>query len=132
MTFSALAYDHALPSPVCQATLSSAGGHLLFANPADSGEGFASARMQGTIKKSVDHGKTWSSELHVTPMGLTPTKGGSYDYSCLLPEPLKDDPTQGGLLWSHHSVENGTHGYTPQLDYQGKFWRMACGRDATP
>eukprot|EP01051_Picozoa_sp_SAG22_P009424 SAG22_NODE_787_length_7239_cov_4.418487_3_plen_284_part_00 len=36
-TFGALAYDAALPSPVCQATLSSAGGHLLFANPAGAG-----------------------------------------------------------------------------------------------
>jgi hypothetical protein len=87
----------------------SAGGHLLFANPADGGLGFSSARMQGaihqgsvfasessinsaiaradcsvrvgTIKKSLDMGKTWTRELHVTPLGLTPQEGGSYDYS---------------------------------------------------
>ena len=62
-SFGARQFDPALVSPVCQATLSSAGGHLLFANPADGGEGFATARIQGTIKKSTDMGKTWSSEV---------------------------------------------------------------------
>ena len=119
-SFAHFGYDAALPSPVCQATLSSAGGNLLFANPADAGEGFSNARMQGTIKKSTDMGapsllplralglraqavavhvgKTWARELHVTPLGLTPKEGGSYDYSCLVPSALKDDPTKGGLL----------------------------------
>ena len=55
-SFAHFGYDAALPSPVCQATLSSAGGNLLFANPADAGEGFSNARMQGTIKKSTDMG----------------------------------------------------------------------------
>ena len=59
----------------------------------------------GTIKKSLDMGKTWTRELHVTPPGLTPHEGGSYDYSCLVPSPLKDDATMGGLLWSHNSAQ---------------------------
>ena len=62
---------------------------------AATGTGFASARNQGTIRKSTDGGRTWASKLHVTPMGLPNSKGGSYDYSCLLPEPLADDATQG-------------------------------------
>ena len=94
---------------VCVCVWMPAGGHLLFANPADGGQGFASARMQGaihqssvlfltlastsrqlvldssvrvgTIKKSLDFGKTWTRELHVTPLGLSPQEGGSYDYS---------------------------------------------------
>eukprot|EP01051_Picozoa_sp_SAG22_P009423 SAG22_NODE_787_length_7239_cov_4.418487_2_plen_88_part_00 len=54
---------------------------------------------------SVFHqGKTWPGALHITPLGLTPQQGGSYDYSCLVPSAMKDDPTQGGLLWSHHSA----------------------------
>ena len=59
-SFGELKFDAALPSPVCQATLSTAGdsGALLFANPADSGGGFATARIQGTIKKSLDNGKS--------------------------------------------------------------------------
>lgn len=97
-------FDPALISPVCQATLSTAGGSLLFANPANSGTGFSSARNQGTIKKSTDNGKTWSSALHVTPLGVPNRDGGSYDYSCLVPTPMADDPSQGGLLWSHDSV----------------------------
>lgn len=61
-SFGALNYDAALPSPVCQATLSTAGdtGALFFANPADGGGGFATARIQGTIKKSLDNGKSES------------------------------------------------------------------------
>ena len=47
---------------------------------------------------AVHVGKTWARELHVTPLGLTPKEGGSYDYSCLVPSALKDDPTKGGLL----------------------------------
>ena len=46
-TFGPRSFDPALVSPVCQATLSSAGGHLLFANPADGGVGFSKARIQG-------------------------------------------------------------------------------------
>ena len=47
---------------------------------------------------AVHVGKTWARALHVTPLGLTPKEGGSYDYSCLVPSALKDDPTKGGLL----------------------------------
>eukprot|EP00729_Bicosta_minor_P003294 gene3294-28039_t len=97
-TFGKLRMDPALPSPVCQATLSSAGGSLLFANPASK-----QSRTQGEIKKSTDMGETWSSTLHVTHPGATIDQGGSYDYSCLVPTAMKDDPTKGGLLWSHRS-----------------------------
>ena len=55
----------------------------------------------GTIKKSTDGGKSWSSELHVTPLGLGQKDGGSYDYSCLVQTALTDDKNTGGLLWSH-------------------------------
>lgn len=104
-TFGKVRFDPALISPVCQATLSTpTPGALLFANPANSGVGFSKARDHGTIKKSTDNGKSWSSELHVTPLGLPPNKGGSYDYSCLVPDAIHDDPSQGGLLWSHLDV----------------------------
>lgn len=65
-TFGKLRMDPALPSPICQATLSSAGGSLLFANPASK-----QSRTQGEIKKSTDMGETWSSTLHVTHPGAT-------------------------------------------------------------
>lgn len=95
-TFGPLQFDPALISPVCQASLSTAGGHLLFANPAST-----FGRMQGSIKKSFDGGKTWPRTLHITPEGLEAHRGGSYDYSVLVPGALNDDRTQGGLLWSH-------------------------------
>lgn len=126
-TFSTLEFDPALPSPVCQATLSSAGGHLLFANPADGDEGFANARIQGTIKKSIDMGKTWSRELHITPLGRSAAKGGSYDYSCLVQTPLHDDKTNrtGGLLWSHHSAGGRcSRNPAPQDCWLGLFTRF--------
>ena len=55
-TFSPLTFDPALISPVCQASLSTAGGkgQLIFANPANGGDGFAADRSQGTIKKSTE------------------------------------------------------------------------------
>ena len=103
---SPVGFDPELISPVCQATLSTPmPGMLLFANPANSGTGFSHARTQGTIKKSTDLGKSWSSALHVTPLGLPSNEGGSYDYSCLVPDPMRDDPASGGLLWSHLSVD---------------------------
>lgn len=46
-------------------------------------------------------GKTWPSSLHITPLGVSAVGGGSYDYSNLMQEPLADDPSVGGLLWSH-------------------------------
>jgi acyl-homoserine-lactone acylase len=100
-TFGALGFDPALISPVCQASLSTAGGALLFANPANGGDGFASDRSQGTIKKSEDGGKTWSASLYVTPLGVSAVDGGSYDYSNLVQEPMHDDPSVGGLMWAH-------------------------------
>jgi sialidase-1 len=103
-SFSPLSYDAGLPSPVCQATLSTAGGALLFANPANNGSGFGTARTQGTIKKSLDNGLTWARQLSITPMGESALAGGSYDYSCLLPAPLHDDTSKGGLLWSHNTL----------------------------
>eukprot|EP00035_Acanthoeca_spectabilis_P028159 m.469430 g.469430 ORF g.469430 m.469430 type:complete len:494 (+) comp28558_c0_seq1:69-1550(+) len=99
-TFGERAFDSALISPVCQATLSTAGGALLFANPADT-----SSRMQGTIRKSLDMGKSWARELHITPVGMSPAQGGSFDYSCLVPAPLNDDRSLGGLLWSHNTQD---------------------------
>lgn len=102
--FGPLQFDPTLISPVCQATLSSAGGDLLFANPATTARiARASSRIHGTVRKSTDMGKSWSRSLPVTPEHLQAEDGGSYDYSCLLPDPLNDDPTQGGLLWSHRS-----------------------------
>ena len=59
-------------------------GALLFANPADGGVGFANSRIQGTVRKSTDMGKTWQqSALHITPLGLSAARGGSYDYRCV-------------------------------------------------
>ena len=112
-TFGPLQFDPTLVTPVCQATLSTAGGALLFANPAS-----AHSRTHGMIRKSVDQGHTWSRQLEITPMGASvqdgewsgaeqdgewPGGGASYDYSCLVPDPMRDDPSVGGLLWSHLS-----------------------------
>eukprot|EP00936_MAST-01D_sp_MAST-1D-sp1_P002664 g2664.t1 len=103
-SFADMRYDAALVTPVCQATLSTAspgGGappQLLFANPAST-----HSRNQGTIKKSFDGGKSWARSLSVTPPGLSVAAGGSYDYSCLVPDALLDSSSgrAGGLLWSH-------------------------------
>lgn len=116
-SFGALSYDAALPSPVCQATLSTAGGHLLFANPAT-----ILGRTTGTIKKSLDNGKSWSSRLEITP------KGVSYDYSCLNPEPMKDDPSQGGLLWSHDGAIKSFGGSENSTATAGDGWLMLFSR----
>jgi len=139
--FGALSFDAALPSPVCQATLSTPGDFLLFANPANNGSGFASARNQGTIKKSTDGGHTWTSKLAVTPEGLATQDGGSFDYSCLLPTPLKADPSQGGLLWSHDSAGGACAVNPAPLDcwlilfsrfpLDGPAWKPIEGRSAS-
>ena len=118
-TFGPLQFDPTLISPVCQATLSTAGGALLFANPAST-----SSRTHGMIRKSADDGLTWSRQLEITPLaesvqdgeemgggeqdGEWPGRGGSYDYSCLVPDAMRDDPSVGGLLWSHlpHGSKN--------------------------
>jgi hypothetical protein len=100
-SFGPLGFDPALISPVCQASLSSAGGALLFSNPANAGDGFAKDRDQGTIKRSTDAGRSWSSSLHVTPLNLSAVDGGSFDYSHLLRTPLKDNASEGALLWAH-------------------------------
>lgn len=119
-TFGDVSFDEALVSPVCQATLSSAGGHLLFANPAS-----PKSRMQGAIKKSLDMGKTWPYTLQVTPVGLSILEGGSYDYSCLVPDPLSDDKSKGGLLWSHLKVgERCGHNPAPAACWKVLFTRF--------
>ena len=46
-------------------------------------------------------GKTWTSALHITPLGVSAVDGGSFDYSALAQEPMMDDPSVGGLLWAH-------------------------------
>ena len=124
-SFGKIQFDPTLVSPVCQATLSTAGGALLFANPAST-----NTRTHGLIRKSVDRGLTWSRQLEITPYaesvqdgekvrggewvqggeevvrgkgGEWPGRGGSYDYSCLVPDAMRDDPSVGGLLWSHLS-----------------------------
>lgn len=95
-TFGSVMFDKALTTPVCQGSLSSSGGKLLFANPSST-----FSRTRGTIKKSLDDGATWSHELQITPLG------SSYDYSCLVPDPLNDDEAKGGLLWSRLSLFDG-------------------------
>lgn len=44
-----------------------------------------------TIRRSEDPGKTWNTSLVV--------KKGPADYSCIVPEPLHDFPSQGGVMW---------------------------------
>merc|ERR1712194_943568 len=87
-------------------------------NPATTGRkstvGKSTGRIHGTVRKSTDMGKSWSRSLPITPEHLQFEDGGSYDYSCLLPDPLNDDPTQGGLLWSHRSFSE--KGCTDSVD----------------
>ena len=43
-----------------------------------------------------------SSSLTVTSPGVDTANGGSFGYSSILAEPLRDDPTQGAIAFDHH------------------------------
>ena len=103
-SFGPIKWDSTLISPVCAASLSTAGGDLLFSNPANWGATTQSSRFRdsGLIRKSKDDGATWSSSLVVTPPGVDTANGGSFGYSSILSEPLHDDPAQGAIAFDHH------------------------------
>jgi len=76
-TWSPMRDEPALPEPVCQGSilrysdpLDGEPSRLFFSNPAH-----ASQRENGTIRLSLDDGKTWSHSAVLVP--------GSYGYSCL-------------------------------------------------
>jgi len=58
LTFGPIHYDPVLISPVCQASIVRIGDAIHFSNPAST-----SARVDITIKKSLDNGMTWKSSF---------------------------------------------------------------------
>ena len=97
-SFGNVSYDPALISPICMASLlrggaaGSAKNSIYFANPAS-----ASGRTNGTVRRSDDGGRTWSSSLHV---------GDPFDYSSLT---LTSDPETLGILWETWEPIGGKH-----------------------
>ena len=67
-----VAYDAALISPVCQASLVEIAGALYFSNPAST-----RARVNTTIRRSDDDGATWRAQTFVAE------PGASAGYSCM-------------------------------------------------
>ena len=82
-TWSSMRDEPALPEPVCQGSilrysdpLDGEPSRILFSNP-----GTANGRVNGTIRISLDEGRTWPSSVVIAP--------GYYGYSCLTR--MKDD-----------------------------------------
>ena len=73
MSFSAISYDATLISPVCQASMVTVGDALFFSNPASTSE-----RVNITIRRSDDGGKSWLPQTYLVNMGAA-----SAGYSCL-------------------------------------------------
>ena len=84
-TFSAISFDTALISPVCQASIATIAGKTYFSNPASK-----TARDNITIRRSSDNAATWPDALLVQPAA---TSG----YTCLVDTPIA--PGTGGILF---------------------------------
>jgi len=87
--FGSITYDHALISPVCQASIVSFNGVTFFSNPATT-----SGRSHTSIRRSTDNAVSWSSELLVEA-------GASAGYSCLVKGALihSAQTERGGILY---------------------------------
>ena len=94
-TFGAVTFDAALISPVCQASLARIYNEVYFSNPQH-----ATFRVHGNVQVSSDDTASWQPLLSITNAGPR----GSFDYSAIVQAALFDDPSAGGIIWSHNPV----------------------------
>jgi sialidase-1 len=79
--------EHALPEPICQASIRRCGDSILFSNPADTRE-----RINLTVRLSRDEGRTWSASrtLHRGPSAYSDLANlGGGLAACLYEEGMK-------------------------------------------
>ena len=95
-TFGPIAYDAALVSPVCQASMVSFDGVTYFSGPTTLNP--PNRRSNIAIKRSTDSAATWESSWPITDGGAT------WGYSCLVKGPLNGDAESGGIVYEAHDA----------------------------